>query len=136
MPTSSNEASTLFGAELESLFYVSNVLSESLDLQKTLQSVLEMLSTHFDMKLGMVTLVEPHSGELLLSAIHTDNGSVIDEEIRYRSGEGLIGTILEEGNSIVISRIADEPRFLDRLGIYNALLPFIAVPIMVAHRGR
>ena len=131
---SNNDTSSLFEAELETLFLVSNVLSESLNLPKTLHEVLRVLSTDFDMQLGMVTLVEPDSGELLLSAVHAESYDKIEqEEIRYRSGEGLIGTILEDGNPIVISRIVDEPRFLDRLGIYNALLPFIAVPILVAH---
>jgi len=130
-----NTTNSLFKAELNALFQVSKVLSESLDLQKTLQTVLNVLSTNFEMQLGMVTLVEPESNELLLSAVHSSNATQIEqEEIRYRPGEGLIGRILENGEPIVISRVADEPRFLDRLGIYNALLPFIAVPILVAYK--
>jgi len=132
---SDSESTTLYKAELESLFHASNVLSESLDLRKTLQGVLKALNDYFDMKLGMVTLIEPDSDELLLSAIHTDNTNEIEyEEIRYRSGEGLMGTIIEDGKPVIISRIADEPRFLDRIGIYNALLPFVAVPILVAYK--
>jgi len=129
-----NNSQHLLESELETLFQVSKVLSESLDLHKTLRVVLETLSDYSSMQLGMVTLVEPESGELILSAVHSENNQQIEqEEIRYRSGEGLIGTIIEDGNPIVISRIADEPRFLDRLGIYSAILPFIAVPILVAH---
>jgi len=130
-----NDTESLLSSELEALYQVSNVLSESLDLDKTLRGVLKALSLHSKMQLGMVTLVEPDSGELLISAIHSDDSRYVkDEEIRYRPGEGLIGSILEDGQPIVISRIADEPRFLDRLGLYNALLPFIAVPILVAHK--
>ncbi|MDX1811120.1 MAG: nif-specific transcriptional activator NifA, partial [Gammaproteobacteria bacterium] len=130
-----DDSDNLFTSELEALYQVSNVLSESLDLDKTLRGVLTALSNHANMKLGMVTLIEPDSGELLISAIHSDSTrSIEQEDIRYRPGEGLIGSILEDGNPIVISRIADEPRFLDKLGLYNALLPFVAVPIMVAHK--
>jgi len=134
-PSKINEKENLFESELETLFQVSKVLSESLDLQKTLQAVLKALSIHSNMQLGMVTLVEPDSGELMLSAVYTEHEHQIEnEEVRYRPGEGLIGRILEEGKPIVISRIADEPRFLDRLGIYNAVLPFVAAPILVAYR--
>jgi len=134
-PENNNTIQDLLESELDTLYQVSNVLSESLDLQKTLREVLKTLSINFNMEFGMVTLVEPESGELLLSAIHTGINNKIDQEgIRYRPGEGLLGSILEDGNPIVISRLADEPRFLDRLGIYNAILPFIAVPILVAHK--
>ena len=133
------ESENLLASQLESLYQVSNVLSESLDLEKTLRGVLKALSTHAEMQLGMVTLIEPESGELLLYAIHSENLSRVEqieqEEVRYRYGEGLIGSILESGEPIVISRIADEPRFLDRLRLYNAILPFIAVPIKVAHNN-
>jgi Nif-specific regulatory protein len=38
---------------------------------------------------------------------------------------------LDEGSTIVVERIADEPRFLSRLGVYNPDLPFIGSPLAV-----
>ena len=43
----------------------------------------------------------------------------------------MVGAILELGDTVVVKRIADEPRFLDRLGLYDPQLPFIGVPIRV-----
>ena len=52
-----------------------------------------------------------------------------------RPGEGIVGRILESGELIVLRRIADDPRFLDRLQLYDRELPFIGVPICVGRRG-
>ncbi len=116
--------------ELNTLFSVSQVLAHSLDVQRTLCKVLEELNDRGEMKHGIVTLLDPESGELILRAIHNDptpNRKL--DRIRYRSGEGIIGGILESGETVVVPRIADEPRFIDHLGVYNPELPFIAAPI-------
>jgi Nif-specific regulatory protein len=121
----------LIERELETLYRVSAVLSRSLDLDDTLQGVLQVLHDHGGMRHGMVTLLDPATGELLLSAVHPKNGQGSVGRIRYRPGEGLVGTILEHRTLVVVERIADEPRFLDRLGLYDRELPFIAVPILL-----
>jgi Nif-specific regulatory protein len=117
-----------FKLELDTLFQISLILSRSLDLQETLQEVLEVLDEQAGMQHGMVTLLDPRSGELLVSAIH-DSQAGEYAQVRYQSGEGVLGQILEEGELIVLERISDEPRFLDRLGVYDRTLPFIGVPI-------
>ncbi len=42
-----------------------------------------------------------------------------------------MGAILDEGYTIVVERIADEPRFLGKLNLYDPALPFIGAPIRV-----
>jgi len=116
--------------ELNALFKVSQVLAHSLDVQRTLCKVLEELSDRGDMKHGIVTLLDPESGELILRAIHNDPAPDRKlDRVRYRSGEGILGCVLDSGEMVVVPRIADEPRFIDRLGVYNPELPFIAAPI-------
>ncbi len=132
MPKPGNDACTasaqLFKLELDTLFHVSHVLSRSLNLQETLEAVLEVLDERGGMQRGMVTLLDPRSGELLISAIHASQPNEYTG-VRYQPGEGVVGQILEQGELIVLNRISDEPRFLDRLGVYDRNLPFIAVPI-------
>ena len=121
--------------ELDALFSVSQVLAHSLDLQKTLSGVLQELHDRGGLTHGMVTLLDPESGELILRAVHDD--MVQDrrlEEIRYRAGEGVIGHILETGTTVVVQRIANEPRFMGRLGVYDPELPFIGTPIRMGGR--
>ena len=128
-----NRAS-LLEAELAGIFQVSRVLSRSLNLHKTLLGVLEVLHETVGMQRGLVTLLDEKSGELLVGA--TYNNRQQTEEIRYRPGEGIVGTILEEGEVVVIRRLSDEPRFLDRLGVYDPQLAFIGVTIKLGDENK
>ncbi len=120
----------LIERELNALYQVSKVLSRSLNLRDTLQEVLETLHRQGGMERGMVSLVEPDSGEMLLRGLYNNEQSVVDH-IRYRPGEGVVGAILEGGKMVVVECIADEPRFLSRTGMYEPHLPFVGVPIRV-----
>ncbi|KHD07851.1 ATPase AAA [Candidatus Thiomargarita nelsonii] len=120
----------LIEAELEALFRVGQVLSRSLKLQDTLQSLLQVLHDYAGMQHGMVTLRD-HKGELSISAVYRGDRQA-PSKVRYRPGEGIVGTILQTGQPLIIERIADEPRFLDRLSLYDPKLPFIGIPIHLA----
>ena len=128
-----NRAS-LLEAELAGIFQVSRVLSRSLNLHKTLLAVLEVLHETVGMQRGLVTLLEEESGELLVGA--TYNNKQQTEEVRYRPGEGIVGAILEKGEVIVVKCLSDEPRFLDRLGVYDPQLAFIGVPIRIGDENK
>ncbi|VAX07201.1 Nitrogenase (molybdenum-iron)-specific transcriptional regulator NifA [hydrothermal vent metagenome] len=125
---------TIIETELAGLFQVSSVLSRSLDLHKTLCGVLEVLHETVGMQRGLVTLLDETSGELLVGAMYNENR--LTEEIRYQPGEGLVGTILEQGETVVVKRLLDEPRFLGRLGVYDQQLPFIGVPIRIGNKDK
>jgi Nif-specific regulatory protein len=123
----------LLKTELETLYHVSQVLSRSLDLKETLSSVLRALHEGVGLERGMVSLIEPDTGALLVTVAHGLDETYLGE-IRYRPGEGIVGMILEEGEPIVVERIADEPRFLGRLGIYDPKGAFVGVPIRIARK--
>ncbi len=116
--------------ELATLYRVSEVLSCSLDLRETIQGVLKVLHDQGSLGYGMVSLVDEETGELMVSALHDERTRPI-ESIRYLPGEGIVGAILSSAEPIIVRRIADEPRFLDRLGVYKPDLPFIGVPINI-----
>ncbi|MEW8014327.1 MAG: nif-specific transcriptional activator NifA [Candidatus Sedimenticola endophacoides] len=118
--------------ELDGLYHVSQVLSRSLDLRQTLSEVLKVLDEQVDLRHGMISLLDEESGELMLTALH--DGPVPLTSVRYKSGEGVIGAILESGAPLVIRRISDEVRFLDRLGVYDVSLPFVGVPIFIGYQ--
>ncbi len=120
----------LIEAELEALFRVGQVLSRSLKLQDTLQSLLQVLHDYAGMQHGMVILRDD-KGELSISAVYSGDREA-PSKVRYRLGEGIVGTILQTGQPLIIERIADEPRFLDRLSLYDPKLPFIGIPIHLA----
>jgi len=117
-------------AQLAALFDVSRILSRSLQLRETLRALLRALHERGRLCLGMVSLLDEESGDLLVSALHDDDAAPF-EKVRYQRGEGVIGHILETNQEWVLERIGDEPRFLDKLGMFNRNLPFIGVPIRI-----
>jgi len=123
----------LLRSELETLYHVSQVLSRSLNLKATLSELMRVLDEGVGLEKGMVSLVEPDSGALLVNVVH-GMGALLAEDVRYHPGEGVVGMIMEEGEQVLVPCIADEPRFLDRLGIYDKKLPLVGVPIRVARQ--
>jgi Nif-specific regulatory protein len=117
-------------ATLESLYLVSQVLSRSLDFRETLQEVLRTLNDTNGLRHGMIALLDEPSGNLLVTALHENPAPF--NQIHYKPGEGIVGAIMEGGEPVVIERLSDEDRFLDRLGVYHPDLPFIGVPISIA----
>ncbi|MBK1680842.1 nif-specific transcriptional activator NifA [Rhodocyclus tenuis] len=125
--TGSHADSALSHVQLDALYRVSQILSRSLDYRRTLQQVLEALDDHAGLTRGSVSVVDPQSGDLFVNSVH--GVDVSGAPVRYQSGEGILGLILENDQTIALSSVDSDPRFLNRLGIYDTALPFIAAPI-------
>lgn len=111
---------------------VSQAVSLGADLPSTLNLVLRLLQKHLQVLRGMVSLYEPRSGEIF---IHEGIGLSEAEIARgiYHPGEGIIGQVVESGQSIIVPSIADEPAFLNRTDSWrqqDQRLAFICVPIL------
>jgi Nif-specific regulatory protein len=133
VPTTTDQTANLALLEdqLASLFDVSCILSRSLELRETLRKVLRRLHDRGRLSRGLVSLLDQDTGDLLIAALYDDDAAPF-EKVRYQPGEGVIGKVLETNRSAVVPRLADEPRFLDRLGLFDPDLPFIGVPIRVS----
>ena len=118
----------LVESELDTLFLVSQLLNSSHDLRNKIKGILEILHKRSGLHFGMIALRELENDGMSICEVH---GEGIDRSVKYAPGEGLVGAILDEGSTIVVERLADESRFLSRLGIYNAELPFIGSPLAV-----
>ncbi len=119
-----------FETELEALYQVSRVLNQSLDFRETLVAVLEVLHDYAKLDHGMLSLLDEETGELFISALHKQEPFPF-ESIRYKPGEGMLGSIMSLAEPLIIPRLGDDQRFLDRLGVYDIDLPFIGVPITI-----
>jgi len=126
---SEREALELHIAQFETLYQVSQILSRSLDYRDTVREVLRVLANEAGLVRGMVGVIDAETGELVAHAIQ---GQDRVEAVRYQPGEGILGLVMERGRTMVLQTVAEEPRFLHRLGIYERELPFIAVPIKAA----
>ena len=123
------QQSQVMATGLDSLYQVSRVLSRSLDFRETLTEMLKVMNDTGNMRHGMISLIDENSGDLMVIALHENPAPA--RVVRYKPGEGIVGTILESGESYALRRISDEDRFLDRLGVYDKELAFIAVPIFI-----
>lgn len=112
------------------LYAVSQVLSRSLNYQQTIQDILRVLSDEAGLTRGVVSVVEPESGNLVTQVLQGMAHGDYDP-VQYQPGEGILGMILERPRTVALKHLGDDPRFLNRLGIYATDLPFIAVPIKV-----
>ncbi|HYE37541.1 nif-specific transcriptional activator NifA [Methylocaldum sp.] len=126
-----DERTQLIERELDALYQVSQVLNRPSGLKAKLEGILEILQERADMRSGMLALREQESDALEVCCVLRSDGVETRKPVRYEPGEGLMGTILDAGCTIVVERIADEPRFLGRLGLYDPALPFIGSPIRV-----
>ncbi len=124
----------LINKELETLFRVSKVLSRSLNLHETLQGVLVALHENADMQRGMVTLKESKDDQQSVVALYDVDPSIVSE-IRYQSGEGIVGAVFKSGQKRITDCLGAETDFLDRLGFYDPGLAFIGVPIQIGEYG-
>jgi Nif-specific regulatory protein len=121
--------SELIECELEALFEVGKVLNRASDLQTALEGVLQKLHQYAQMQYGVVTLLR-ENGELMVNAAYS-GGKLPPGAIKYQAGEGIIGSVMEEQNTIIIERAGQDPRFVGKLGLYELHLPFIGVPIYI-----
>jgi len=127
------ERNLLIEQELEALYHVSRMLNSPAPLRDKLQGVLEVLHEQAGMRSGMLALREQQTDALVVCSVRHGGGNPDRGLVRYEPGEGLMGAILDEGYTIVVERIADEPRFLGKLGLYDPALPFIGAPIRVGN---
>ncbi|WP_413699029.1 GAF domain-containing protein [Psychromonas sp. KJ10-10] len=117
--------------QLIALHKISVILSHSLNMEQTLQQVLSCLEELAGMQFGMVTLQNEDRQGMLVQALHGANPEVIRDvaRIKYRTNEGILGAVQAKGETQVIVKVSQDPRFLDRLGLYDYNLPLICVPL-------
>lgn len=100
-------------------------------IEETLGEILGLLHNDAGLMHGIITLTNPKNSSLQVGAVYSESENVLkaSNAARYQAGEGIIGRILQSNQPIVLGRISSEPRFLDKLALYEMELPFIGVPI-------
>ncbi len=118
--------------ELSLLYEISAILSQSLDIETVLNSVMETMGRHVGIQRGIITILNRSRGDITIGEAWGYGMGEI-EKGHYQPGEGIIGRVIETGNPVAIPRIADEPDFLDRTGARRnqdtRSISFVCVPI-------
>jgi len=121
--------------ELTTIYEVSKVLTSTLDIEKSLNSVMNILDKFMDMKYGTVVLSNPKTREL-----STFVALGIEEEEKkrrtYRVGEGIIGKVFKSGSPMIIPDVRDEPGLRNQIKHYNKnqRISSICVPIKTSDK--
>ena len=120
--------------EVRLLFMISNELNQRRSITDTLYQVIKILSEHGNVVRGMIAILERGSSLIQVEAAYGLNPEA-RERGKYRLGEGIIGKAIQNNSPIIVPRIAEEPRFLDRTQSRSdeekKELAFLCVPISV-----
>ncbi len=123
--------------EIACLYEISNAIHATLDLKKSLYSVLDLLAKHLGMKRASIALLNPETSEIHIEVAH-GMSSTAKSRGRYKLGEGITGRVIETGRPIAVPEIGDEPLFLAKTGSRkrseNRNISFICVPIKDGRR--
>ncbi|HEY5506423.1 MAG TPA: sigma 54-interacting transcriptional regulator [Coriobacteriia bacterium] len=117
-------------AELEALLDVSGALHASFDLDRNLASAMRLLADRLGLRRTSIMLIEPESDSLRIAVAH---GLSAEEKARgtYRTGEGVVGRVIESGRAMIVPDVGEEPLFLNRTRARHGYggLSFLCVPI-------
>ena len=125
--------------EVQLLGAMAQVFAESLDLEATLESVLQLLETHLKLRRGTITLLDLETETIAIRVAHG-----LSEESKklgtYKIGEGITGIVVQTGKEVVVPDISKDPRFLDRTGSRtkekDERTAFFCVPIKLEGKNR
>lgn len=92
--------------ELTTIYEVSKILTSTINLNQSLNSVVNILDKFLGMRYGTIVIQDKESKTLntIVSL-----GVYKEKHTKFKSGEGIIGKVFKSGSPIVISRIKDEP---------------------------
>jgi len=99
--------------EVELLSDISKTLAESLDLEKTLMSILKSFDIHLKLRRGTITLLDPDTETINVRLAH-GLSKKSQSMASYKIGEGITGLVVQSGKEIVVPDISKDPRFLHK----------------------
>src|SRR5438128_510828 len=119
-------------AELTALHEIGKAISSSLDLEKIMTQVMDILHQKLGMERGTLTLVDSRTREIFIEVAHGLNKEEM-KRVRYKIGEGITGKVIAAGEPIVVPNVGNEPLFLNRTqargDVTRKNIAFICVPI-------
>ena len=123
--------------EIYGLYEIAKTLNASLDLTKSLQETLSILSKFLGMSRATVSVLNPLSSEISIEIAH-DLSPEAKRRGKYRLGEGITGRVVQTGEPAIIPRISQEPLFLNktrsRKNLEKQDISFICVPIKIGKK--
>ena len=115
--------------KLSTLLEASQALSATLDLRTALDRVLEILGRHHGALRSTVVLRSGQTGDVDVEV----SVPQVRRRVQSRVGEGMTGEVIHTGKPVVVPRVSEERRFLNRAATRpeppHQELTYISVPI-------
>src|SRR3954453_19237399 len=108
--TASNELAAARTVESRYLYQIINTVSSTLDLDRVLRAIVDLVSEAIDCHACWIYFVDPDDDGLVLRAV-SDPYSALAGRLRFEPGEGLAGGVAEHNQAVFIPENApDDPR--------------------------
>ncbi len=117
---------------LTCLYEVTKCLASAKNLNESLKKVVKILADYMGMTHGTVTILNPHTSDIEIEVAHGLSAEARRRGI-YKPGEGVTGQVVASGKPLVIPKISEDSRFLNRTRTRGKAsqneMSFICVPI-------
>lgn len=120
--------------ELSAHNEVGMAVSRSLDLGETLGRALETVLKITGAEAGEILVLEDESQELVLRVHRGPQAEALEEQTRFRLGEGLPGTVAQSGEPVLVRDLLGEPRFQRQKMLASGFHSFAGVPLKSKNR--
>lgn len=118
-------------AELQGLHRVISAANSTLELDTSMQTVVETVAQVIGVEVCSIYLFDRHSQSLILRATYGLNTAAIGQ-VRVALGQGITGWAGEEGQPIPVRDVRNEPRYKLEPALNEApFLSMLAVPIVL-----
>jgi signal transduction histidine kinase/putative methionine-R-sulfoxide reductase with GAF domain len=117
---------------LQAVHAITLELAQSLDLDATLTKALELASRAVGAGRGSIVLRDLASGALNRRAVLEYDGSAspTDEQVHFAQGAGLIGWVMEHGQTVSVPDVRHDTRWLHIAGRAESARSVVAAPLI------
>jgi len=119
-------------SRLKVLYNISQAVRETLDLNKLLQSIMDVAKNILNAEASSLAIIDNKTNELIFTVAEGEKGRII-KEIRLKMGQGVIGWVAQKGKPLLIPNVKKDKRFFrgadDKSGFITKSI--LCVPLIV-----
>ena len=116
---------------LHTLKLIQETLKRDTPLEESLNALLKILARDMEYVRAFMVIMDPKTENLKLSLTYSPAQA---EDVTYSPGRGIIGRVFDSGESITVTRMSDDPEFLNKAFGRSEeelkKLGFICVPVI------
>ncbi len=117
--------------ERELMLKIVEAINSTLSLDEVLREITNIVGSELGMQEFVVLLKEPGSGALKIAAVYGVNDANRVLNLEFKPGEGIVGQVMDTGETVYVSDVRQEPRFMHYKGRRQVMGSFLAIPIKV-----